>query len=76
MLSKFFSAAIVGLEGLPVEVEVDIQNQGLPSFTIVGLPNKAVEEARTIADLEGFLEIKPNHITESLQYRPKTENAY
>jgi magnesium chelatase family protein len=46
MLSKVFSAAVVGLEGLPVEVEVDIQTQGLPSFTIVGLPDKAVEEAK------------------------------
>lgn len=46
MLAKVFSAAVVGLDGLPVEVEVDIQNQGLPSFTIVGLPNKAVEEAK------------------------------
>jgi magnesium chelatase family protein len=46
MLAKVFSAAVVGLEGLPVEVEVYIQNQGLPSFTIVGLPDKAVEEAK------------------------------
>lgn len=46
MLSKVYSAAIVGLEGVLVEVEVDIQNQGLPSFTIVGLPNKAVDEAK------------------------------
>lgn len=30
---------------MPVEVETDILN-GLPSFTIVGLPDKAVEEAR------------------------------
>lgn len=46
MLSKVYSAAVVGLDGMPVEVEVDIQNQGLPSFTIVGLPDKAVEEAK------------------------------
>lgn len=46
MLSKVFSAAVVGLEGVMVEVEVDISAQGLPSFTIVGLPDKAVEEAR------------------------------
>ena len=31
---------------MPVEVEVDIQNQGLPSFTIVGLPDKGVEESK------------------------------
>ncbi len=46
MLARVFSSAVVGLDGLPVEVEVDIQNQGLPSFTIVGLPDKAVEEAK------------------------------
>lgn len=46
MLSKVFSAAVVGLDALPVEVEVDIASQGLPSFTIVGLPDKAVEEAK------------------------------
>ncbi len=46
MLSKIWSAAIVGLDAIPIEVEVDIASQGLPSFTIVGLPDKAVEEAR------------------------------
>ncbi|OGH24070.1 MAG: magnesium chelatase [Candidatus Levybacteria bacterium RIFCSPHIGHO2_02_FULL_42_12] len=46
MLAKVNSAAVVGLDGVPVEVEVDIAAQGLPSFTIVGLPDKAVEEAK------------------------------
>ena len=46
MLAHIFSAAVVELDGVLVEVEVDIQNQGLPSFTIVGLPDKAVEEAK------------------------------
>ena len=45
MLAKVKSAAVVGLEGAVVEVEVDL-SQGLPSFTIVGLPDKAVQEAR------------------------------
>jgi len=45
MLAKVKSAAVVGLEGHLVDVEVDIAN-GLPSFTIVGLPDKAVQEAR------------------------------
>lgn len=39
------SCAVIGLEGLVVEVEVDI-SPGLPSFTIVGLPDAAVQEAR------------------------------
>lgn len=46
MLAKVASAALVGLDAIPIEVEVDIASQGLPSFTIVGLPDKAVEEAR------------------------------
>ena len=45
MLAKVKSAAVVGLEGVVVEVEVDL-SPGLPSFTIVGLPDKAVQEAR------------------------------
>jgi magnesium chelatase family protein len=46
MLAKILSGAVVGLEAVPVTVEVDIAAQGLPSFTIVGLPDKAVEESR------------------------------
>ena len=46
MLARVFSGATVGLESIPIEVEVDIVSQGLPSFTIVGLPDKAVEEAK------------------------------
>ncbi|MBA7469140.1 Competence protein ComM [subsurface metagenome] len=45
MLAKVISCALVGLEGAIVEVEVDI-SPGLPSFTIVGLPDAAVQEAR------------------------------
>ncbi len=46
MLSKVISAATVGLESIPVTVEVDIYMRSLPSFTIVGLPSKSVEEAK------------------------------
>lgn len=46
MLAKVNSSAIIGLNAVPVEVEVDIASQGLPSFTIVGLGDKAVEEAK------------------------------
>jgi Predicted ATPase with chaperone activity len=45
MLAKVTSCAVVGLEGALVDVEVDL-SPGLPSFTIVGLPDKAVQEAR------------------------------
>lgn len=46
MLAKVNSSAVVGFHAVPVEVEVDIASQGLPNFTIVGLPDKAVEEAK------------------------------
>ena len=39
------SCAIQGLSGVPVTVEVDVAN-GLPSFTIVGLTDRAIQEAR------------------------------
>ncbi len=45
MLAKVRTCAIIGLEGEIVEVEVDI-SKGLPAFTIVGLPDAAVQEAR------------------------------
>jgi len=45
MLAKVITCAVVGLEGAVVEVEVDIA-PGLPSFTIVGLPDTAVQEAK------------------------------
>lgn len=44
-LAKIKSAASIGLNPILIDVEVDISN-GLPSFLIVGLPDKAVEESR------------------------------
>src|SRR3972149_219835 len=46
MLAKVISGANVGLESVPVTVEVDIAAQGLPSFTLVGLADRAVEESK------------------------------
>ena len=45
MLAKVRSGAVVGLDGAVVEVEVDISS-GLPAFTIVGLPDAAVQESK------------------------------
>jgi len=44
-VAKIFSAATVGLDSYLVEVEVDL-GAGLPSFTIVGLPDKAIDESK------------------------------
>src|SRR5438067_3647151 len=45
MLAKVLTGAAVGLECSLVQVEVDLAN-GLPNFTVVGLPDAAVQEAR------------------------------
>jgi len=45
-LAKVTSGATVGLDPVPIEVEVNIESQGFPAFNIVGLPDKAVEEAK------------------------------
>jgi magnesium chelatase family protein len=46
MLAKVLTCAVVGLQGELVQVEVDIARQGISNFTIVGLPDAAVQEAR------------------------------
>ncbi|MBI2022332.1 YifB family Mg chelatase-like AAA ATPase [Candidatus Daviesbacteria bacterium] len=46
MLAKVLSGACVGLNAVLVTVEVDIASQGLPSFTIVGLADRAIEESK------------------------------
>lgn len=45
MPAKVFSSAIIGLDAQPIEVEVDLI-PGLYSFSIVGLADKAVDEAK------------------------------
>ncbi len=44
-LASVRSGALLGIEGIPVAVEVDI-GSGLPAFNIVGLPDASVQEAR------------------------------
>lgn len=44
-VATLLSAHIVGLDAEPVTVEVDVQN-GLYSFSIVGLPDKAIDESK------------------------------
>ncbi|HCJ11125.1 MAG TPA: Mg chelatase-like protein, partial [Clostridiales bacterium] len=45
VVSRVFSLGVTGVEGYLVTVEVDI-GPGLPCFEIVGLPGRAVREAR------------------------------
>lgn len=45
MLARVFSCAVIGLDGVVIEVEVDTAD-GLPGIIIVGLPDAAVQESR------------------------------
>ncbi len=45
MLARVYSCAVVGLDGVVVEVEVDLR-RSLPKIIIVGLPDAAVQESR------------------------------
>src|SRR3990172_5543631 len=45
LLATLLSATLIGLDGRPIRVEVDVA-PGLPGFTIVGLADAALREAR------------------------------
>ena len=45
MLANIPSATLLGVEGRPVSVEVHVSN-GLPGYTVVGLPDTACRESR------------------------------
>ncbi|MBX7143382.1 MAG: YifB family Mg chelatase-like AAA ATPase [Oligoflexia bacterium] len=67
MLSKIASATLSGIEGLPVDVEVNSGN-GQPNFTIIGLADSAIRESRdrvsTALRISGFA--VPDRILASL----------
>ncbi|MDZ7859412.1 MAG: hypothetical protein U5O15_01875 [Candidatus Krumholzibacteriota bacterium] len=50
MVSRILSGAVVGIDGYEVMVEIDLA-RGLPSFTIVGLPNAAVRAGNGLLQL-------------------------
>jgi magnesium chelatase family protein len=45
MLAKLKTFSLVGIDALPVEVEVDVSPSGLPKVVLVGLPEAAVKES-------------------------------
>jgi magnesium chelatase family protein len=45
MISKITTATIYGIDGIKIDVEVDI-SMGLPAFNIVGLPETSVKESK------------------------------
>src|SRR5258706_11301339 len=46
MLATVNSGAVVGLDAIAVTVEVDYNPRGMTNFTIVGLPDVAVQESK------------------------------
>ena len=68
MLARLRSAALFGVEAYPVRIEVDV-SFGLPSFTMVGLPDTTVRESRDrvrLAIRNSGLEFPPHRITVNL----------
>ncbi len=45
MIAKIICYTLNGLDGVPVEVETDV-NKGIPSYDMVGLPDTAVKESK------------------------------
>ena len=45
MVTRAHTVAFLGVEAKPVEVQVAV-SPGLPSFQLVGLPDKAVSESK------------------------------
>ena len=45
MLAKLHTFSLLGIEALPVEVEVDVSAGALPKTVIVGLPDQAIKES-------------------------------
>src|SRR5688500_18718263 len=67
-LAVLYSRALAGMDAPPVTVEVHLAN-GLPSFTIVGLPEAEVKEARDrvrAALQNARFEFPARHITVNL----------
>ncbi len=46
MLATVQSGALVGLEAMGIQVEIDYNPRAMTGFTIVGLPDAAVQESR------------------------------
>ena len=68
MLARLRSAAVFGVDAYPVQIEVDV-SFGLPSFTMVGLPDATVRESRDrvrLAIRNSGLEFPPHRITVNL----------
>jgi len=80
LLARVRSAAVLGIDAYPVDVEIDLAN-GLPSFSTVGLPHGAVKEGRervTAALANSGFELPLRRITANLAPAdvPKAGSAF
>lgn len=81
MLATAYSGATLGLEGILITVEVDVAERGFPTFTIVGLPGKEINESkdriRTALTNTGF-EVPDSRLTVNLAPAdvPKTGSRF
>jgi len=80
MLARIRSAAVLGIEAYPVEVEVDL-TPGLPSFATVGLPQGAVKEGRervnaALVNAGFFFPLKRVTVNLAPADRPKAGSAF
>src|SRR3954462_799984 len=69
MLASVTTFAVHGIDSRRVTVEVDVPGGGLPAFTIVGLPDRAVRESRErvkAAILNSGLDFPKGRITVNL----------
>ena len=48
MLCTVRTAALAGIDAITVALEADVARQGMPAFTLVGLPDGAVREAKVV----------------------------
>lgn len=46
MIAKVSTAALLGIDGFSIELEVDLARSGMPAFIMVGLAEGAVREAK------------------------------
>jgi magnesium chelatase family protein len=88
MLTKVHSAAVLGIDSYPIEIEVNA-GWGQPAVIIVGLPDAAVKESRdrvkTAIENNGFkfvvgrlpVNMAPAGVTNSKKIRPTfTRHSY
>lgn len=80
MLATMTSGAVLGVDAYPVRVEVDLA-RGLPSMSVVGLPQGAVREARErvmAALVNSGFRVPPGRVTINLAPAdiPKSGSAF